>query len=312
MKRGAIVSAALSALLCVSSTLWSQEISRPLRISTAVVPETVTVGDRFRSVLRLDGLQSAAEFMQLPVGDTVQPVDSLQVLTGESPTAVYSLVAWHTGDDLEARIPVRVQIATGEFVTYIVSLRLPVVRSVLPEDTTALTPRPHRAVFAVPRRAGAGWWIWVALALSALALATILLWRHLRRQNPSGASAGEPRQEALRKLEQLQASGMVTVEHHLRLYPEVTRILRDYLATVDAEWGRDLTSSELISRADRDDGHTDLGVELEQVLAHADAVKFGRRTPTSQELSWFWSTVVGIVENVPRRQSPAALVEVAA
>jgi hypothetical protein len=302
--------ALIALFLCVSSVAQAQEPPRPLRFSTAVVPETVTVGDRFRSVLRLDGLHSGVEFMQMPVGDTVQPVDSLQILTGENPTAVYSLVAWQTGDDLEARVPVRVQLATGEFATYIVGLRLPVVRSVLPEDTTALTPRPHRAVFSLPLGAGGAWWIWLILALVALIVGAVVWWRH--RGQPSVRSAVEPRREALRRLEELREAGLVTAEHHLVLYPAVTRILRDYLAAVDSRWGRDLTSSELISSTAFAEGEAGLSVELGSVLSHADAVKFGRRTPSADEVSWFWSSVVGLVEKVPRQEPEVELEEVAA
>jgi len=309
--RGMLCFAWLTILLGAGPTVEAQEPPRPLRISTAVVPETVTVGDRFRSVLRLDALDAAAEFTQLAVGDTVQPVDSLQVLTGDSPTAVYSLVAWQTGDDLQARVPVRVQLATGEFVTYIVGLRLPVVRSVLPEDTTTLTPRPHRAVFALPLGTGLTWWIWLLLALAALLLAAFLVWRHLRTR--SGAMAIEaPRERALREFEELRAAGMVAVQLHVSLYPSVTRILRDYLADVEPRWGRDLTSSELISRVGGSSGQPDLAVELGRLFGHADAVKFGRRTPTAEELAWFWSSAVDLVHRVPRQPSQLETTEVAA
>jgi hypothetical protein len=272
----------------------------PLRVSSAVVPETVTVGDRFRSVLRVEGTHSGVVFSQLPVGDSLQPFDSLQVLNGDQPTAIYSLVAWITGPGLEARVPVRLQAADGDTVTYIVPLRLPVVLSVLPEDTSALVPRPHRAVFPLSAEGRTRWWPWLVLLLLLSMAATAAYW--LARGRPgiaslSGTETG--RERARRELHEIRTSGLLRAGEHARLYPAATGVLRRYLATVDETWGVDLTSSELISALRSSEGYQREASELQRVLEHADTVKFGRVTPAPEESVWFFAAIAEAIETVP-------------
>jgi hypothetical protein len=268
-----------------------------------VVPETVTVGDRFRSVLRVDGDYEAIEFFPVPVGDTIQPVDTMQVSGGESPTAVYSLVSWRTGTDLDVRLPIRILREDGEFVTYLVPLRLPVVLSVLPEDTSARVPRPHRGVLeeSAVVRARLSWW-WLLLAIPLLAL--LAAW-WLQRSRAVAAELESPREQALRKLADLEATHLVRPEEYARLYPAATRVLRDYLAAVEPGWGADLTSTELLAVLARDETAPAERAELARVLTHADAVKFARHAPTPAELDAFWSGVRTLVLRLPRQEQEA-------
>ena len=278
----------------------------PLRVSSAVAPETVTVGDRFRTVLQVVPPEGATvEFSPLPVGDTLQPSDSLWVIPGrpgEPPIAAYSLVAWVAGAPLGARAQVRVSLADGTAATYLVPLRLPVVRSVLPPDTAGVEPRPPRGELPLPR-APRPWWPW-ALAAAALLAVAALAWRLLRRraQGPAPAELSA-RERALRELHRVAGAGAPPEA----LYPAATAVLRGYLAEVDPRWGTDLTSRELLERL-RGDGVAEAPREsLRALLQHADRVKFARYAPAPAEVVGFLAAARAWIRAFP--PAPAAAPE---
>jgi hypothetical protein len=285
----------IAVLGAVTSPAAAQDPST-LRISTAVSPDTVTVGDHFRSVLRVEGEYEAIEFFPVPAGDTVQMVDTLRVTGGEAPTAVFTLAAWRTGGELETRVPIRVEYGDGSLATYLVRLRLPVVRSVLPADTAAHVPRPHRGLLDPPGTADRGWLrlLWLIPLVGLLAM--LIAW--LRRRREAGRPGETAREIALRELEGLRARGWLSADEYPRLYPAATRILREYLASVDPDRGTDLTSSELVRSLKRA-GMEGQAAEIDRVLSHADAVKFARSRPSEGEIHEFWAEVERLVREVP-------------
>lgn len=279
--------AAVALVLAAAGPAAARQAAPPLRVSSAVAPETVTVGDRFRSVLQVVVPEGASvEFSPAAVGDTLQPADSLRVIpgrAGEPPIAAYSLVAWVAGTPLEARVPVRVALADGSAATYLVPLRLPVVRSVLPADTAGLEPRPAHGVLPLPDEPRP-WWPWAALAALLLALAAAGSWFHRRRASARPGAELPPRERALAALERIAAGGAAP---GAALYPPVTRVLRGYLAEAGARWGADLTTRELLERL-REDGVAEEHREpLAALLRHADRVKFARHSPAAGEVERF-------------------------
>lgn len=308
---------AAAALALLASPLPAQEPAaagraEPLRVSSAVAPETVTVGDRFRSVLQVVAPEGATvEFAPLPVEDALQPADSLRVLpgrAGEPPIAAYSLVAWVADAPLRVQVPVRVGRADGTAATYLVPLRLPVVRSVLPADTSEIRPRPARGLIrSLP--APAAWWPWLAVAVLALGAGGWLLLR--RRGAPSPDAAG-PRERALRELDDLARDWAAGATDAARLYPAASRALRGYLQALNAEWGPDLTSRELLDRLERDAVEDEARLSLARLLEHADRVKFARYSPPSGETERFLAGARAWVLSHPSVPAPAGVAREAA
>lgn len=278
-------------LLLAAGPLRAQEAAAPpLRVSSAVAPETVTVGDRFRSVLQVVAPPGArVDFSPLAIGDSLQPADSLRVIPGrggEPPIASYSLVAWVAGAPLSARVPVRVVLADGSAATYLVPLRLPVVASMLPADTAGLEPRPARG--EIPVGGGARpLWPWIAAAAVALALlaagARLLL---ARRGTGRSEEPISPRERALAALERAAAAAGPPEE---AVYPPASRALRAYLAELDARWGVDLTTRELLERLRTGGVPEEPREVLRVLLQHADRVKFARYAPRREEVEGFLS-----------------------
>jgi hypothetical protein len=302
---------AAAALVLAAGPLASQgpaipPRAEPLRVSSAVAPETVTVGDRFRTVLQVVAPEGATvEFAPLPVGDALQPADSLRVLPGregEPPIAAYSLVAWAAGAPLRAQVPVRVARADGSAATYLVPLRLPVVRSVLPADTSEVQPRPARELMR-SLRAPATWWPWLAAVLLALAGGAWLL---LRRRGSTAPGAASPRDQALRALDGIERDWTSGAIDTVRLYPAATRALRGYLAALSGEWGPDLTSRELLERLARDGVDEGARTSLARLLEHADRVKFACYLPPPDETRRFLAGARAWVLAFPPEAAAAA------
>jgi hypothetical protein len=275
--------------------------SHPLPVVLGVVPDTVTVGDRFRAYLRVTLPPGArVEFSPLPPGDSLQLVDSVRVLDARGgAAAAYPLTAWFTGDSLAALAPLVVVLPGGERHSYRVPLRLPVVRSVLP-DTGAVPPKPAKGFLFLPgQRPGRPWW--PAAALVALLVAALLAWRLLRRA-PGAEERLDPRTEALVRLEAIAATRERSTPD--RLYAAVTRVLRDYLLRVDPRLGEDLTTSELLARVGHGDDAALDAPRLAALLHQADPVKFGGAIPGPGVAERFLDDARAWVEANPAAPAP--------
>lgn len=286
--------------------------AEPLRVSSAVAPETVTVGDRFRSVIQIVApAGSIVEFAELPVGDTLQPVDSVRVIpgrVGEPPTAAYTLAAWVAGVPLRTQVAVRVAPPRGAAVTYLVPLRLPVVRSVLPPDTSNIRPRPARGLLHMPGMERSRPWLLLLVALLAAAVGVYLL---LRRRHQVPENARSPRERALAALRNIRLErdrgGDVDV-----IYPAVTRVLRGYLEDIRPAWGTDLTTGELSAQLEADGVDLEFRARLAKLLNHADQVKFARYLPPVGEVSAFLAGVAEWIERYPGVETVSSVLREAA
>jgi hypothetical protein len=267
----------------------------PLRPATGAVPDTVTVGDRFRAAVRLDLPPGArVAFPALPTTDTLQQVDSVSVRADSSGavTAVYPLVAWVAGITPAVTVRVEVLLPDGQRAAYPVALRLPFVRSVLPADTVGLRPKPPKGLVPIPLVRE--WWRLLLLALAVLAAlaATLWLYRRLRRTRTVRL---DPRAEALARLDEIAARGEVGGDARA-FYTEVVRVLRVYLAALGPGWGEHLTSHELLDALATSAVAPDRRARLERILDEADPARFGREGAEGDDPRAFLAEARALVE----------------
>lgn len=250
--------------------------STRLVASLGVRPETVTVGQPFRSYVsvRSQGAGTIA-FAEIPTTDTLQMVDTLRALAAEgSMAAAYTLTAWVAGTPLLQTALVEIVLRTGERRSYRVPLRLPIVQSVLPTEGDVL-PKPPKGML-LPAVNQFPWWL-LALVAAAVLGGLIIWW--LRR--PRKVVILDPREEALASLAEIEREVGAPVD---RRYASVSRVLRRYLGRVEPAWGEDLTTSELLRRIDRDDFDRRA---LATLLQQADLVKFAALARTEEEAAAF-------------------------
>jgi hypothetical protein len=241
------------------------------RVLTGVEPVEVTVGDHFRSAVRVELPPGATVvFGELRVGEPLELVDTPRVTraAGEA-TAVYTLVAWRVGEPDRPVVEVRVVGGAGEGErTAEVALRVPVVRSVLPEGE--VQPRPTRDVLP-HRRSGVRWLALLALLLALAGAAAA--WRHARGDR-AGAARRDEREALLAQLRALEEDGLIEAGEWDPFYVRLSAILRATLALRSPRLTRALTTAELEGRLAEE---LPAGREqLVSILSGADRVKFAR------------------------------------
>lgn len=243
--------------------------------AAGVAPDTVTVGDRFRVVVRVRAPGAAAvAFPPFELVEPVEGVDSVRVRrdSADSWTASYQLVAWVPSDSLVASIPFRVRAADGSSRDLRVRVDLPHVRSVLPADSSLHQPRPARAVMpivvAAPVIRG-----WLVPGLLLLLVLVGILWFLLRRRTLLAAAPTDPRAAALARLRAIEAEGLLARGEVHTYHVRTSRVLREYLAAA-AGLGEDLTSAEVLGVMSAGGTDRKTLAALERLLREADRVKF--------------------------------------
>jgi hypothetical protein len=245
----------------------------PVQRGVAVVPESVTVGDPFRVVVRVRAPRGAVvEFPTAPDSGTgVEPLDPAVMVpstdtTLVEQTATYRLAAWDVGH-LPIRFPdilIRLdgttrRLAVGRDIAITVT-------SVLPADSAQRVPKPPRALFVF----GPPWWWWFLVALAAALIIGLLWWWRRRRQRPEEVL--DPWALAQQEFQRVDALELVASGERGRHVTLVIEVLRLYLSRVAPSARTSLTTSEL-ALALRQEGRVPM-VRLLRLLHEVDLVKF--------------------------------------
>lgn len=264
-------------LFCISMfvlTAVAGAQQAPIQRGVVVQPESVTVGDPFRVIVRVRApLGAVIEFPPAPdTAEKVEPLDPVVVVPGTDSvatelTATYRLAAWDVGRRM-LRFP-DIVVREGSQIRHVeVGRTLAVeVVSVLPEDSTLHVPKPARAVFTF----GPPWWWWLLVALAAVAVGTLFWWWwHRRRTVP--AAERDPYDQAVAEFARIEALGLVGAGEfgqHASLHADVVRA---YLARVIAGARPSLTTSELLHVL-RGEDRVSIA-HLQRLLHDVDLVKF--------------------------------------
>lgn len=270
-------------------------------VRTGVAPETVTVGDRFRStVLVMAPPGSRVRFPGVPLGDTLQQTGATVAGPAGAPAgaaAVYPLTAWVAEAPLAAAVEVTVEAPGAAPRRYRVPLRLPVVRSVLPADTSGLRPRPPSPAVRMPERPVV--WPWALGAVVALGIG-LAAWLALRRRTGAPVPS-DPRACALAELESVSPDA-----EPAQVYADAARALRRYLAALRPEWGEEWTTTELLARLGSPSPDQAARGELARLLAEADRAKFsGAGATRTGAVAWVGAAREWILTYPPSAAGPA-------
>lgn len=247
-----------------------------------VEPDTVTVGDRFASGMAVSTPAGTTVALEL-ARDTA---DRWRVLGGVRATprdsartrwiVAANLVAWQPG--LPDTLPATIKLTgrDGKVIALPVKLAFPVVRAVLPDDSTQWRVRPPHDVWgpSVDAARTAGMVALLVLALLLLGLLAWLIVRALRRRRARMVPA-TARARALALLERARTSGFIEAGNWKAFYTLVAEALRGYLAVVEPRLSEDLTSAEVVGalRGRVADERVDT---LEHLLRVSDLAKFAR------------------------------------
>ncbi len=268
----------MSLLLAIAfSAVQASATTQPAQASAVVRPETVTVGDPFRLLVRVRAPRGATiEFpTALDSGGKVEALDPVVVqpsadTTLVEQTATYRLAAWDTGRLPIVLSDILVRDASGERRLVMRNVAIH-VRSVLPADSSQHIPKPPRDVLDVPPP----WWWWLVLVSAILAL-LLLSWLWWRRHRRRPALVTDPLLLAERAFDRIDRLGLLPAGERARYAALVVEVLRDYLAGVVPLARTSLTSTELLV-AVREESIVPVNA-LAAMLAEVDMVKFARRS----------------------------------
>lgn len=221
-------------MACFVSPLMLQAQAEPRQalVAVQVVPDSVTVGDRFSVRVRVRAPKVATiHFPDVPpLSGPVEPVDPRATADGPAGdvldrTATYTFVAWDVGAHPVPFDPVVVTVA-GRDQALAVGAPAIHVRSLLPADSAAQVPRDARAPLPLP----GGLWQYVILGFIAVALG-VLWWRHgrVRRETAAAQAAPEAWAEARSAFEALDALGLADAGEPGRHIIAHVDVLRRYL-----------------------------------------------------------------------------------
>lgn len=287
-------------LLAWAPPLHAQRVTSVPLPQTAVLPDSINVGDVFHAAIRVQVPARGRVLFPdtLPVPQDVEAAGRRQIRIdttagGLQFTALYPLAAWRPDSVLLPASEVRVLIETGEE-NLPAEFRPFQIRSVLPADTAGVEPQPLKDVLGANRL----WWPFL-LALALLLAAVVIAYWLYQRRRPKTLAAPvtivSPRERALQALDAARAAGLLETGELKQFYSAVSDAVRQYLDTLEPRWGADLTTSEVAGRMR---GHArDIDVaEVMALLGEADLVKFARRRVSTEEALARWNQTRSWVE----------------
>jgi len=284
----------------------AQQPAVAVQMGYTVEPDTVTVGDPFRLIVRIRApLGASVEFPAGPdSGAAVEALDPRQEQQGPDSTSLevtagWRLAAWDTGDQL-LRLGDIVVRADGRERRIPLSALKVFVRSVLPADSVLRIPKPQRALFEF----GRPWWHWLLAILAAIGIIGLLWWWWYRRRKRRAAEVEDPFAEAESEFERIERLGLVEAGERGRYVALMVEVLRTYLARRIPEAHQSLTTSELLISVRESPTVPVNRVAL--VLADADLVKFARRATTAERARELGTEARGIVGAVHAAELRAA------
>lgn len=287
----------------------AQQPAVPVQMGYTVEPDTVTVGDPFRLIVRVRApLGTSVEFPAGPdSGAAVEALDPRQEQQGPDSTSLevtagWRLAAWDTGDQLLRFGDIVVRADGRERRIPLSALKVH-VRSVLPADSALRVPKPQRALFEF----GRPWWHWLLAILAAIGIIGLLWWWWYRRRKRRPGEVEDPFAEAESEFERIERLGLVDAGERGRYVALTVEVLRTYLARRIPEAHQSLTTSELLVSV-RESPTVPVN-RLALVLADADLVKFARRTTTAErarELGAEARGIVGAIHAAERRAAEQA------
>ncbi|MEW5918226.1 MAG: DUF4381 family protein [Gemmatimonadota bacterium] len=298
----------------VAALLLAQGTQQPIRVERAIVvqPETVTVGDPFRVLVRVRAPRGVE--IGFPDGpdssEFVEAVDPVQIITtndttATDQTATYVLSAWDVGR-VSFQLGV-VRLVSGRNVQETALGTASVfVRSVLPADTTLHIPKPARGIVELPTP----WWWWLLIAAAVVAIIALVWWWLRRRRRLRLIAPVDPYEEAIAAFERVEALGLVSAGERGRYVALMVEVLREYLMRIDSRADLAFTTSELLAAI------TDVAAfpsnRLAGLLVEADLIKFAKRPIVAAQATQLGSEARAIVEMIHTTPAPAPAVTQAA
>jgi hypothetical protein len=271
----------------------------PVRVTTAVEPKDVTIGQPFRFTIRIEsdpGVEVAVPLLTERLGDHAivdfGHQDPVERADGKRVSEHwYDLVAYETGSQYVPAITLGYKTAVGGD-----AQRLDTPKAVVNVESLITTAGGADDVpdirEAVPIVAPGEWAAWAAAGVAAAAaLLAYLGYRRWRGGRAERRAPLRPAHElALEALAGLRLRQLIERGEYEAFYVAVTDIVRRYIEARFGLRAPEMTTDEFLAAAQRSrDLVSTHRAALQDFLAEADLVKFARYVPTRERAERAWS-----------------------
>jgi len=308
-----------------SGLVWALLLSGPLlsaepssvRVTALPAKSEVTVGETFLVEVRAEGpagtswtfaAEAGDEHVELRAAPPASPLPAAAASAAPPPDNVmrYEATLFALKDAAVPPVSVKYRLpdgTEGEARSEPVPLR---VASLLPKDTK----EQQLADIRGPLSLGIGRAFWIATALLAIALVTLIVWL-VRRRRPR-AMAVAPRTELTPDVEALQALAQLLVGRQLErgeyrpFYIVLTAIAKRYLERRLGAQVLEMTSAEMTAFL-RDHPHGQTFVSpIRELSTAADQIKFAKGTGQHEQAQRHVQNVRDLIAGLEARLRPQA------
>ncbi|WP_394347028.1 hypothetical protein [Winogradskyella tangerina] len=277
------------------------------QVTSEVDTTKIKIGQQISYKIKVEADSSA--LVVFPEGQTFMPLESVEALDIDTTkkeakyylSRIYKLTQFDSG---AYTIP-RQKIIIGDKPFYTDSLSVEV--NTIEVDTTKQKLFDIKPIIEV-ERSGGNWWIWLLVALAAIALVAFLLYWFIWRPKPlteeEEIALLPPYDRAKLALKKLDESQYLIRSEVKTYYSELTLVIRKYLDEKVYERSLESTTDELIARLQLlKEGNQfaftkDTIHNLETILKRADLVKFAKSAPDAALIEMDRATIEKEVDNV--------------
>lgn len=257
--------------------------------------DSILIADQLRYGCNLDGIPFGS-VIELPrVGDTlgryievIRPweLDTLKVSRRDSCVNLQASIvvtSFEEGEYLLPGIPVAIHRPDGSTDTLLFK-GSDVLFCTIPVDTATFTIHDIRGQISYPVTFTEILpWAGGAVALAALVLLAVILWKRHRRKVEEALRHDPPHIVALRKLDAYRGDKFWAPAKQKLFYSGVTDALREYMCARYGISAMEMTTAEIFRSLKHSDLDESLKDELKELFERSDFVKFAKYVASDQE-----------------------------
>lgn len=234
----------------------------------------------------------------------IEVVKTVEDTVGSDVQRIYVLTAWDEGK--YSTPPLTVKVNGKAFPTKSIPLQ---VNTIKVDTAHADSIRPMRDVVGNPY----SWdeWsplFWAGIIALLLGVMAYYLYVRLRDNKPIISRVRFikrllPHEKALQNIERIKAEHLAESTDQKEYYTELTDTLRQYLEDRFGIKAKEMTSSEIIYRLEREEDKSKID-ELREVFETADLVKFAKYSVQNNINDMYLSSVVKFIDNTKQENAP--------
>lgn len=297
-------------ILIISLVLCAVVSKAQVSVEATLDSTAILVGSQTNLTVEVKGAAGGAK-IDFPYfkdeSEIAQGIEMVRLLgdtTADKSKRVYVLTAWNEGKYSVPSLSVKVN--GKNYQTNAIPLQ---VNTIKVDTARADSIRPMRGVVDNPY----SWEEWSPLfwlSIAVLLLLVVIYYLYVRlRDNKAVLPKIRfvkrllPHERALQEIERIKAANLSESADQKAYYTELTDVLRQYLEDRFGIKAKEMTSSEILYRLEREDDKDKID-ELRNVFETADLVKFAKYSVQNDANDAYMQSVVEFIDNTKQENAP--------